>query len=117
MNAELSHREAKGLFFAHADQALDAASEQKLTQHLDACNDCRIGWDRYHRAVESVRNVEREKAPPMLASVLARRARRRRPFGIKGMQFLHAHHRLPAEMMLPLLVAAALAALLLMLAQ
>ncbi|RKH47947.1 zf-HC2 domain-containing protein [Corallococcus sp. AB049A] len=110
----LDHREAKALFLALADEQLPAPQEQAVRSHLDGCEECRQGWDRYARTVERVRSVEREKAPPALASLVAARVRRQRRFGLKGLHLAHANHRFPVEVLIPLLLAAAVGAFLLM---
>ncbi|AFE04755.1 zf-HC2 domain-containing protein [Corallococcus sp. CA054B] len=110
----LDHREARALFLALADEQLAAPQEQAVRSHLDGCEECRQGWDRYARTVERVRTVEREKAPPALASLVAARVRRQRRFGLKGLHLAHAQHRFPVEILIPLLLAAAVGAFLLM---
>lgn len=110
----LDHLQAKALFLALADEALPAPQEQAVRSHLDGCEECRQGWDRYARTVERVRTVEREKAPPALASLIAGRVRRQRRFGLRGLHLAHVHHRFPVEVLIPLLLAAAVAAFLLM---
>ncbi len=116
MNTELSHREAQRLFFAFADDELASEEKTRLTLHLEDCDRCREGWDRYARTVERVRGVDREKAPAALASLIARRARRRRPFGLRAMQLAHAQYRVPVEAVIPLLLGVAVAALLVLMA-
>ncbi|WP_375758072.1 anti-sigma factor family protein [Corallococcus exercitus] len=110
----LDHREARALFLALADEELPAAQEQAVRGHLDGCEECRQGWDRYARTVERVRSVEREKAPPALATLVAGRIRRQRRFGLRGLHLAHAQHRFPVEVLVPLLLAAAVGAFLLM---
>jgi anti-sigma factor RsiW len=114
MEPQLSHREAKALFFALADQELPAPEAQAVKTHLDGCEECRTGWERYARTVQRLRGVEREKAPPALASVVMTRVRRRRNFGLKGLHTSHAQYRLPVEVLIPLLLAAAVGAFFLM---
>lgn len=114
MQPRLDHREAKALFLALADQELPPPQEQAVRSHLDGCEECRQGWDRYARGVERVRAVERERAPPALASLVAARVRRQRRFGLRGLHLAHAQHRFPVEILIPLLLAAAVGAFLLM---
>lgn len=110
MEPRLSHREAKALFLALADEELPPPEAQAVKTHLDGCDDCRAGWERYERTVQRLRGVEREKAPPALASVVMTRVRRRRKFGLKGLHTSHSLYRLPVEILIPLLLAAAVAA-------
>jgi predicted anti-sigma-YlaC factor YlaD len=116
VNAQLSHREAQRLFFAFADDELPSEDETRLTLHLEECGSCRAGWDRYARTVDRVRGVEREKAPAALATLIVRRARRRRTFGLRAIQLAHAQYRFPVEAAIPLLLGAAVAALLVLMA-
>ncbi|RKH18640.1 zf-HC2 domain-containing protein [Corallococcus sp. CA047B] len=110
----LDHREARALFLAFADEELPAPQAQAVQSHLDDCVECRQGWDRYARTVQRVRTMEREKAPPALASLVAGRVRRQRRFGLRGLHLAHANHRFPVEVLIPLLLAAAVGAFLLM---
>jgi predicted anti-sigma-YlaC factor YlaD len=110
----LDHRETQALFLALADEQLPAPQEQAVRHHLDGCEQCRQGWEGYARTVQRVRSVEREKAPPALASLVAARVRRQRKSGLKGLHLAHAQHRFPVEVLIPLLLAAAVGAFLLM---
>ncbi len=114
MSAQLSHRETQELFLALADDELPAEKAQAVRTHLDGCGDCQAGWQRYERTVQALRGVEREKAPPALASRVMTRVKRQRRFGLKGLHLLHAQHRFPVEVLIPLLLAAAVAAFLVM---
>lgn len=110
----MSHREAKDLFFALADEELPAPKAQAVRSHLDGCDECRAGWDRYARTVQRVRTVEREKAPPAMASMVMNRLKRERRFGLRKLHLAHMHHRFPVEVLIPILLAAAVAAFLIM---
>jgi predicted anti-sigma-YlaC factor YlaD len=112
----LSHEEARRLFSAWVDEELPSREEEKLRVHLDACRDCRAGWERYERAVTVVRGVSREKAPPSLATSILRRIRRRRIEGLRGVHRAHLEHRVPVEAALPVLVGIVLAVVLMLLA-
>ncbi|RKH01437.1 anti-sigma factor family protein [Corallococcus carmarthensis] len=114
LEPRLDHREARALFLALADEELPAPQEQAVRSHLDGCEECRQGWDRYARTVERVRSVDRERAPPALATLVAGRIRRQRRFGLRGLHLAHANHRFPVEILIPLLLAAAVGAFLLM---
>lgn len=110
----LDHREAQARFLALADEELPAPEAEAVRAHLDGCEPCRAGWQRYARTVRRLRGVPREKAPPALASVVMTRVRRRRKIGLKGLYHAHAQHRFPVEVLIPLLLAAAVAAFLVM---
>jgi len=109
---QLNHREAKALFFALADEELAEPQAQAVRSHLDGCEECRAGWDRYAQTVQRVRKVEREKAPPMMASMVLNRVKRERRFGLRKLHLAHNYHRVPVEVLIPLLLAAAVAAFL-----
>ena len=89
MQVELSHKEAKSLFGALVDEELPKKDELRLRSHLDSCVDCRSGWQRYERAVKVVRGVQREKAPPALASTILRRVRRNRFHDMRALHLAH----------------------------
>ncbi|MBN1210617.1 MAG: zf-HC2 domain-containing protein [Myxococcaceae bacterium] len=110
----LNHREARDLFFALADEELPEPQAQAVRSHLDECAECRAGWDRYAKAVQRVREVEREKAPPVMASLVLNRVKRERRFGLRKLHLAHNYHRFPVEVLIPLLLAAAVAAFLVM---
>ncbi len=110
----LSHREARALFLALADDELPAPKAQAVRTHLDGCDDCRKGWEGYERTVQRLKDVEREKAPPALASQVMNRVRRQRRFGLRALHTAHAHYRVPVEILIPLLLGAAVAAFLFM---
>lgn len=114
VDPHLNHREAKALFFALADDELPAPQAQAVRTHLDGCDECRQGWEGYSRTVRRLQGVEREKAPPALASLVMTRVRRQRRFGLKGLHMAHMQHRFPVEILIPLLLAAAVAAFLVM---
>jgi predicted anti-sigma-YlaC factor YlaD len=111
---QLNHREARDLFLALADEELSEPQAKAVRLHLDGCEECRAGWDRYARTVQLVRKVEREKAPPMMASLVLNRVKRERRFGLRKLHWAHTHHRFPVEVLIPLLLAAAVAAFLVM---
>ncbi|WP_224249514.1 anti-sigma factor family protein [Hyalangium gracile] len=111
---QLNHLEARALFFALADEELPEPQAKAVRTHLDGCDECRAGWDRYARTVQRVRKVEREKAPPVMASLVMTRVKRERRFGLRKLHLAHTYHRFPVEILIPLLLAAAVAAFLVM---
>jgi anti-sigma factor RsiW len=112
---EISHHDARALFGALIDEELAPDEKAQVSTHLARCDDCRAGYVKYERVVQQVRSLERLRAPPTLATRILLRVRRRRPFGTKGLALLHAQHRVPVEVIIPVLLAAAVAALLLFL--
>ncbi|MET0405708.1 MAG: anti-sigma factor [Cystobacter sp.] len=113
MPAQLNHRETRALFIAFADEELSAETAREVRFHLDACGECQRGWQAYSTTVNRVREVPRLQAPPALASQVLARVKRQRRFGLRGLQLAHAHYRLPVEVLIPVLLAAAVAAYLL----
>lgn len=116
MQVELSHNEAKGLFGALVDEELARRDELRLLTHLDSCVDCRSGWQRYEKAVKTIRGVEREKAPPALASQILRRVRRRRIQGARALHLAHLQYRVPVEAIIPVLLGILVAVMLMLMA-
>ena len=114
MELQLTHRDATRLFPALIDQELAEVEQVRLREHLDGCDACRQGWERYSRAVGKVRSLERERAPAALATVIARRVRRRRTFAGRGLALAHANYRVPFEVIIPILLGVLVAALLLL---
>ena len=111
---QMTHHEARARFLDLADAALPPPEAEAVHSHLRVCRDCAAGWQAYSATVQAVRALPREPAPPTLATDLLRRVNRRRQ-GQRALALTHARLRVPAEMALPLLLAAALAALLLLL--
>jgi anti-sigma factor RsiW len=111
---QLNHREAKDLFFALADEELPEPQAQAVRSHLDGCDECRAGWQRYAKTVQRMREVEREKAPPVMASLVMNRVKRERRFGLRKLHLAYTYHRFPVEILIPILLAAAVAAFLVM---
>lgn len=116
MQVQLSHKEARSLFGALVDAELPPVEERKLRSHLDDCDDCRVGWERYERAVTVVRGTQREKAPPSLAGNILRRTRRQRIQGMRGFHLAHLHHRVPVEAVIPVLLGILVAVMLMLMA-
>lgn len=114
VDPRMNHREAKALFLALADDELPAPKAQAVRTHLDGCDDCRKGWEGYAYTLQRLKGVEREKAPPALASQVMNRVRRQRRFGLRGLHTKHMHYRVPVEIIIPLLLGAAVAAFIFM---
>ena len=109
METALSHQEAQDLFGALVDMEIPAPEEARLRSHLSRCVSCSQGWVRYEATVHQVRDLPRERAPMSLAGVIVRRERRR-AFS-RRMRLLQLQNRLPVELILPLLIAAAVVVL------
>jgi anti-sigma factor RsiW len=111
VHVELTHSQARDLFGPWVDDELAAPEAVQLKTHLDGCSDCRVGWEAYERVVKTTRSLERQRAPEGLASVILRRVRRRR-VGAHASMVSQIQNRLPVEMVIPLLIAAAVIAML-----
>ena len=110
MSAQLSHRETRALFIALADEDLPDEQARQVRSHLDGCGDCQRGWQAYAGTLQRVRQVPRQRAPALLASSVMTRVKRERRFSLRRLHLTHAHYRLPVEIIIPLLIAAAVAA-------
>lgn len=115
MRRELSKAEVERLFVEAVDDALPPADAARLESELAADEALKGDYERYQRAVKLLRNEPKEKAPEALASAILRRTRRRR-FSLRTAQ-LHEAHRFPAEVIVPLLLAAVVAVMILMAAR
>lgn len=114
MNAELSHTAAKAFFPALIDQELEPKEEAKVRGHLAQCPTCHQGFEKYERAVTRVRQLERVRAPDLLATRILQRTRRKR--GLRQIAKVHQDYRIPVEILIPVLLAAAIAAWMMFLA-
>ena len=110
MSAQLSHRETRALFIALADEELPAEQARQVQSHLEGCGECQRGWQAYAGGLRRVRQVERQRAPATLASSVMTRLKRERRSGLRRLHLAHAHYRLPVEIIIPVLLAAAVAA-------
>jgi anti-sigma factor RsiW len=108
----LGHQEAQALFAPAVDHELPPEKEVALKSHLEGCQECQQGFEKYTRAVQMVRSVHRERAPAdFTAQVLKRvRKRRRSIFGWQGGRFFE-HISIPVEAAIAVILAAAIAAL------
>ncbi|MCI0569575.1 MAG: zf-HC2 domain-containing protein [Myxococcaceae bacterium] len=112
MPTQLSHQTARALFVDLADQTLGAEERRRVEAHLEHCADCATGWQRYAATVRTLRKVEREKAPPTLATGVMRRIRRSRPRGLRAPHHVLVSYSVPIEAAVPLLLGLAAAAFL-----
>src|SRR5687768_10140835 len=105
------HQDIEALFGPLLDEELLGGEKDRVVEHLDGCAPCRQQWTRYENAVQSVRRLPKERAPEALAHALALRIRHRKGLGSRRLLLAHAKHRVPVEIILPIVLAAALAAL------
>jgi anti-sigma factor RsiW len=107
---ELSKADVERLFVGATDGALAAEEHAELKQALASNEALESDFARYQRAVTLLKSAPKEKAPPALAAVVMRRVRRRR--GLARRLQWEASHHLPAEVIVPVLLGVAMAALL-----
>lgn len=109
MRRELTKTEVERLFLGAVDDALPGEDQATFEAQLEADAQLRARYDAYRRTVSLLRGAEKEKAPDGLASVILRRTRRRR-FSLRDHD-LTTTWRVPAEVVIPLLLAALVALL------
>ena len=63
---ELGHTEARELFSAFVDQDLGEPDEERLLQHLDGCDECHEGLERFEDTIAQVRGLPRHEAARFL---------------------------------------------------
>lgn len=102
MRRELSKSEVERLFTGAID---DALSDDEVAT-LEANPELKAKLAEYERAVKLLRDAPKEKAPDALASMILRRTRRRR-FSARDVQYFA--WRVPAEVIVPLAIAALVA--------
>jgi anti-sigma factor RsiW len=105
-------REQERLFLGALDGDLVPAEDRAFHASLEEDPALRARFEAYRRAVQRLQAVPRERAPPALTAMVLRRSRRRR-FQLRDADEV-ATQRVPAEVLLPLLLGA-LAALYLLL--
>jgi len=111
VRSELSQAELERLFVGAADEQLADRDEAELNAALERSPELQAQFDKYKNAISLLKDAPKEKAPPALASMILRRARRRR-FGARNTATLHAQYRVPVEVLIPILVGVLVAAFL-----
>ena len=106
------HQEVRSMFPALVDDELPGDLVANLRAHLATCVECRNGWTRYERAVSLVRKAPKEKPPAALTAAILRRIRRRKSQARRRDVALALAYRVPYGVVLPIVLAAAVAALL-----
>ncbi len=109
MRRELSKAEVERLFIEATDGALADEDAARFDAELQADAALKTRYQNYQRAVGLMREQPRERAPDALASVILRRTRRRRSMGYSLRLHELNFSRLPVEVIIPLLLAAAVA--------
>jgi len=101
---ELNSAEVERLFVGALDGALPDGDEAELKTRLDDDPELKAQFAQYERAVKLLRGQPREKAPEALSSLILRRTRRRRG-ALRSAAHAQLHYRVPAEVLIPLLIA------------
>ncbi len=116
MQRELTKAEVERLFLGAVDDALDSSDAEAFRQVLAGDSELKVRFEKYTGAVKALKELPREKAPASLASTILRRTKRRRSM-FRSMAEHEASYRVPVEVIIPLLLAAVVAAFLLMAAR
>lgn len=103
MRPEPSKHEVDRLFLGAVDGALADAEASDFEGELASDPELRARFTQYQRAISLLQQSPKEKAPPGLASLILRRTRRRR-FHSRTRDQQHAHF--PAEVVVPMVIAA-----------
>jgi anti-sigma factor RsiW len=103
---DLSKNEVERLFVGAVDGALAEPEAKEFDAELSADPKLKAQFEKYQRAISLLKEAPREKAPDALASLILRRTRRRR-FSMRTREIHDA--RFPAEVIVPLLIAALVA--------
>ncbi len=111
MQRELSKAEVERLFVDAVDGSLPPAEQAAFAEHLAADVALQARFASYQKTVSRLKVAPKEKAPDALASMILRRTRRRR-FQFRDREL--ADWRFPAEVVIPLLIAAAVAVFMLL---
>ncbi len=106
MRRELSKNEVERLFVGAVDGALAEPEANEFDAQLAADPELKARFAKYQRAISMLKDAPKEKAPDALASMILRRTRRRR-FQIRSRDIQNAHF--PAEVVVPMLIAALVA--------
>ena len=106
MGRELSKNEAERLFVGAVDGALAEPESNEFDAQLAADPELKARFAKYQRAIALLKGAPREKAPEALSSMILRRTRRRR-FQLRTREIQNAHF--PAEVVVPMLIAALVA--------
>lgn len=107
MQREPSHPEVERLFLGAVDGALSRDDEASLAAQLELDAALRARFEAYRGAVRALRQAPKVRAPDGLASLILRRNRRRRLHLRRADE--RVAFRVPAEVVIPLLLAALMA--------
>lgn len=111
MARELKQGEVERLFTEAVDGGLSVDDGEAFEAALATDPALAARYAQYTRALELLKKAPREQAPPALAGLILRRARRRRPS--RTARFIE-EYRVPVEVLVPILLAVAVAVFLLL---
>jgi anti-sigma factor RsiW len=114
VSIETTHQEVTGLFSAFIDHELPVAELEKFVSHVEACEGCAVELEAFEKTVESVRGLQRERAPVAFSRLVLRRVRHRNRRSAAVAPYLNGSFHLPVEAAIPIVLAAVLALLLLL---
>jgi anti-sigma factor RsiW len=103
---DLSKNDVERLFTGAVDGALAEPEAREFDADLEADPKLKAQFAKYQQAIALLKDSPKEKAPDALASLILRRTRRRR-HGSRMREIQNA--RFPAEVIVPLLIAALVA--------
>ena len=109
--SELGHSEVQGLYSAYVEHELPVGELEKLVAHLESCDGCTVALERFEASFDAVRQLPRERAPANLSRQVLRRVRHRNRRRAAVLPYLTGQFHLPAEAIIPIVVAAAIALL------
>lgn len=109
---DLSKAELERLFVGAVDESLADRDAVHFKAALEAEPELKGKFQKYAQVVSLLRRAPKEKAPDGLASMILRRSRRRRVLDRRGLESAYASYRVPAEVLIPLLLGALVAAFL-----
>lgn len=109
--SELQHIEVQGLYSAYVDQELPTPELERFVAHVESCDGCMEGLERFEQTVEQVRKLPRAQAPSAFSRQVMRRVKHRRRRAAAVLPFLDGSFHLPAEAIIPIVIAAAVALL------
>jgi len=107
VRSDPSQPQVERLFLGAVDDALSKDDEVALARELETDAALRVRFEAYRGAVKALRDAPKERAPDALASLILRRSRRRR--GQVRRADERVAFRVPAEVVIPLLLAALVA--------
>ena len=112
---DLGHTEARDLFSAYVDEDLPEPDEERLLQHLDGCRECHQGLERFEDTIAQVRGLPRNELPAAFSRQVMRRVKHRNRRQRELAAVMVGPLRVPVEAALPIMLAAAVAVVLLLL--